>query len=432
MKKVLIITYYWPPSGGAGVQRWLKLAKFLHLHNCEPVIYTPENPEPPDFDETLLNDIPENLIVIKRPVWEPYHIYKKLTGKEKDVRVTHGFLKEEKSVGFLEKLSVWVRGNFFIPDARCFWVKPSIRFLSKYLQNNPVDLIISSGPPHSMHLIALGLKKKSNISWLADFRDPWTEIDFYDKLRLTRIADRKHRMLEKEVLTKADSVITIGSHLAERLKFLGASNVEIIPNGFDEDDFTFLPVVSDKHFTVTHIGSINSDRNPETLWKAISDFLEKNNMVKKSFRLQFVGKTDVSVRESLKRYDLEAYAEFISYLPHIEALKIAATSSVLLLLINQTPNKLGIVTGKLFEYLATGRPVICIGPVDGEAAQILNETERGRTFEYHDLESMTQWLEVWYNEYTAEKLQSKPLTDVLKYSRQAQAKQLAALIHSLV
>jgi glycosyltransferase involved in cell wall biosynthesis len=432
MKKVLIITYYWPPSGGAGVQRWLKLSKFLHLHNCEPVIYTPENPEPPDFDETLLNDIPENLTVIKTPVWEPYHIYKKLTGKKKDARITHGFLKEEKSKGFLEKLSVWVRGNFFIPDARCFWVKPSIRFLSKYLQKKPVDLIISSGPPHSMHLIALGLKKKLNIPWLADFRDPWTEIDFYDKLRLTRLADRKHKILEKEVLSKADSVITVGGHLAGRLKFLGASNVEIIPNGFDEDDFTFLPVVPDKHFTVTHIGSINSDRNPETLWKAISCLLEKNHSIKEALRLQFVGKTDYSVMENLKKYNLEAYAEFILYLPHIEALRIAASSSALLLLINQTPNRQGIVTGKLFEYLATGRPVICIGPVDGEAALILNETKRGRTFEYDDLKSMTQWLEALYNENLAEKLQSKQLTNVLKYSRQAQAKQLAALIHSLV
>lgn len=283
-----------------------------------------------------------------------------------------------------------------------------------------------------MHLIALGLKKKLNIPWLADFRDPWTEIDFYDKLRLTRLADRKHKMLEKEVLSKADSVITVGRHLAGRLEFLGAPNVEIIPNGFDEDDFTFLPVVPDKYFTVTHIGSINSDRNPETLWKVISGLLEKNHSIKEALRLQFVGKTDYSVMENLKKYNLEAYAEFISYLPHIEALRIAASSSALLLLINQTPNRQGIVTGKLFEYLATGRPVICIGPVDGEAALILNETKRGRTFEYHDLESMTQWLEVLYNDYIAEKLQTKPLADVLKYSRQAQAKQLAALIHSLV
>ncbi len=428
IKKVLIITYYWPPSGGAGVQRWLKFAKYIQLYGCEPVVYTPENPEPPDIDETLMNDIPRNLPVIRKPIWEPYSVYKRMTGKQKNARITHGFLSEEKSKGFMERLSVWIRGNFFIPDARCFWIRPSIKFLSRYLQEHPIDLVISSGPPHSMHLIALGLKKKLNIPWLADFRDPWTEIDYYEKLKLTRLADQRHKILEKKVLTQADCVLTVGKHLAERLKKLGAPKVEVIPNGFDKEDFSFLPVDQEKSFTITHTGSINSDRNPEILWQVLADICTKNKAFNELLRLRFVGKTDHTVKKSLQQCKLESHAEFISYLPHREALKIASSSALLLLLINQTPNQHGIVTGKLFEYLATGRPILCIGPVGGEAAAIIRECECGRTFDYSDSNAIAEWINEMFLNHS-DKLQSVAHVDkISRYSRQFQTYELAEII----
>ncbi|MBE9481851.1 MAG: glycosyl transferase family 1, partial [Bacteroidetes bacterium] len=174
MKKVLIITYYWPPSGGAGVQRWLKFVKYLREFGWEPIVYTPENPEAPDIDNSLEKDIPDNLTVIKRKIWEPYTAYKKFIGQEKEQKINAGFLSENKKPKLSENISVWIRGNFFIPDARKFWIKPSVKFLTNYLKNNPVDAMISSGPPHSMHMIALGLKQRLGIPWLADFRDPWT------------------------------------------------------------------------------------------------------------------------------------------------------------------------------------------------------------------------------------------------------------------
>ena len=191
MNRVLIISYYWPPSGGAGVQRWLKFSKYLRDFGWEPVIYTPENPESPDVDKSLLKDIPPGIEVIKKQIWEPYDAYKRFIGQKKDEKIQAGFLSEKKRNPLFENISVWIRGNFFIPDARRFWIKPSIRFLIKYLAAHPVNAIVSTGPPHSMHLIALGLKKKLNIPWLADFRDPWTTIDFYHQLHLTRQADKK-------------------------------------------------------------------------------------------------------------------------------------------------------------------------------------------------------------------------------------------------
>ena len=197
MKKVLIITYYWPPSGGAGVQRWLKFVKYLREFGWEPIVYTAENPEVPVIDETLTKDIPEGITVLRTKVWEPYQIYKRLSGRKQSDRIQTAFLSEKKKPGTIENLSIWIRGNFFIPDARRFWIKPSVKYLSRYLNDNPVDLIISTGPPHSMHLIAMHLKGKTQIPWLADFRDPWTNIDFYHQLKLSRSADQTQATGEK-------------------------------------------------------------------------------------------------------------------------------------------------------------------------------------------------------------------------------------------
>ena len=209
MKKVLIITYYWPPSGGAGVQRWLKFVKYLRGFGWEPIVYTPENPEAPATDESLLKDIPDNLTVLRTRIWEPYSLYKNFIGQKKGETINAGFLSEKKKPGIAEKISVWIRGNWFIPDARKFWIKPSIIFLSQYLKNNPVHAVVSTGPPHSMHLIALGLKKQLHLPWLADFRDPWTNIDFYDKLMLTKFSNEKHKRMELEVLKNADKVVVV-------------------------------------------------------------------------------------------------------------------------------------------------------------------------------------------------------------------------------
>jgi glycosyltransferase involved in cell wall biosynthesis len=429
MKKVLIITYYWPPSGGAGVQRWLKFVKYLREYGWEPIVYTPENPEPPDVDETLFKDIPENLTVIKRPVWEPYKLYKRLTGKQKDKKITHGFLKEDGKTSFLENISVWIRGNFFIPDARCFWIKPSIRFLTEYLRSNPVDAIVSSGPPHSMHMIALGIKKKLGIPWLADFRDPWTEIDFFDKLRLSKPAWHKHRKLERKVLSSANVVVTIGNHLAERLRILGAQKVEVIPNGYDEDDFKFLPVETGPTFSITHVGSLNKDRNPENLWKSIARICSVNEELNQNLRLQFIGKVDYSLKESLAKYDLEKRADIIPYLPHQEALKLAASSSVLLLIINQTPNQQGILTGKVFEYIALQRKVLCIGPVDGEAAGILKLYNSGETFGYDEEKAIGEWIIQAYENFKVGNLVFIGNENASNVSRKNQTAKLAKVLN---
>lgn len=436
MKKVLIITYYWPPSGGAGVQRWLKFAKYLRESGWEPVIYTPSNPENPVEDSSLFKDIPANLEVIKAPIWEPYGFYKKFVGRKKEEKINTGFLSEKKKTGFTEKVSVWLRGNFFIPDARKFWIKPSINFLSKYLSGNKIDFIVSTGPPHSMHLIALGLKKNFNIPWLADFRDPWTNIDYYKDLMLSKAADKRHHQLEKEVLTNADLVVSIGNTMNEefiRSQLPGDSEqlkkFHVITNGYDEEDLINDGITLDKKFSISHIGTLVRSRNPEALWKVLSALVKSNSNFESDLEIKLVGKVDASVMELIEKYDLKKHLSKIEYLDHDEVIKVQNQSQVLLLILNNTINAKGILTGKFFEYLAAKRPILCIGPVDGDVANIIQETNAGTIIGFEDYEGLKKELMKLYRLYLINNLNSE-IHDIEKYSRRNLAVKLSDLLNS--
>lgn len=430
MPKVLIITYYWPPSGGAGVQRWLKFSKYLHEFGWDAVIYTPENPEAPAMDESLLRDIPAGLKVIKRPIWEPYRLYKVFTRQKKDQAVNAGFLSETKKPGLAERLSVWLRGNLFIPDARMFWIKPSVRFLKRYLADNPADLVVSTGPPHSMHLIAMRLHDSLGMPWVADFRDPWTNIDYYKDLMLTDAADRKHRRLEKKVLCSANAVIAVGESMKNEFAALGATNLSVITNGFDQDDFTVGEIAPDPYFSLVHIGSINRDRNPHLLWECLAELVKRNSPLDASLKIKLVGKADLEVWNELARLNLLQHVIRIDYLPHDDAVKEMFSARVLLLLINQSANAKGILTGKLFEYLAAGRPILAVGPVDGDIGKILAETGAGSITGFSDKEGMLKQLEELFATFEKGTLATSP-GNYLQYSRKELTRRLAGLFNEL-
>jgi len=427
MKKVLIITYYWPPSGGAGVQRWLKFAKYLREFGWEPIIYTPENPEAPVRDSSLEKDIPDNLTVIKRKIWEPYTAYKKFIGQKKEQKINAGFLSENKKPKLSEIFSVWIRGNFFIPDARKFWIKPSIKFLTNYLKNNPVDAIISTGPPHSMHMIALGLKHRLGIPWLADFRDPWTNIDFYDKLKLTSWADSIHKRMENEVLLRADKVVTVSWNWAVDFKKIFDREINIVTNGFDESDFDNINQELSSKFSIVHIGAMNKDRNPVNLWKVISLLVENNASFKNDIEIILIGKNDISVFESIKDNNLKPYLQTIDYLPHKEVLDFASRAQLLLLPLNNTPNVLGIIPGKIFEYLAAKRPILCIGPVNGDSARIITKTQAGSVIDYKDMDKLFKELNKYYKLFQKDSLFVKPM-EIKEFSRRNLCGQIVKLL----
>lgn len=431
MKRVLIITYYWPPSGGSGVQRWLKMSKYLPENDWQPVIYTAEDAEYPVEDPSLEQDVAKEAEIIRRPIVEPYTYYKKFLGMKKGEKVKAGFINEgTKKNGWKESLSVWLRGNFFIPDARCWWVKPSVKYLTGYLKEHPVDAMISTGPPHSMHLIAKALHKKFNIPWVADFRDPWTDIDFYKDLKLTRCADRKHHRLENQVLTEATKVVTVGWDCARGLERHGAKDVAVITNGYDE---TFVETQGraslhqSTMFTMSHIGIIGENRNPESFWQVIGELTPSIDL-----KIKLIGQVDNSVIESIKRNNIEKYVEIIPYIPHNQVIEEQAKSDVLLLFVNNTPNAKGILTGKIFEYMASGRPILCLGPEDGDSARILNETKTGITVDFDDKEKMKSVILDLTTKYQENQLITNDIKAVEKYSRRNLTKEFVTILNEII
>lgn len=435
MKKVLILTYYFPPAGGAGVQRWLKFVKYMRNFGCEPIVYTAENGEMPVIDESLQKDIPNGITVLKTPIWEPYDIYKRFIGRKKSDKINASFLSENKKGGIAEKISVWIRGNFFIPDARKFWIKPSIKFLNGYIQKNNIDYVISSGPPHSMHLMALGLKQKNpTIKWIADFRDPWTNIDFYEKLMLSKWADKKHHRQELSVLQNADCVISVGQSMSneflELYKNAGGKNFEkfkVITNGFDEEDISVQAVEKDKKFSMAHIGTLVKDRNPQALWKVLSALVKENEDFKNQLEIKLVGKVDIFVKEQLETFGLTSFVKKIDYLPHDEVIVEQQRSRVLLLLVNNTKNAKGILTGKFFEYMISGSPILAIAPSNGDLANIMQQTNAGVISDFDDELTLKKNILSLFNgtNFSVNK------TEVNKYSRKELTKRLCEIVGSL-
>jgi len=371
------------------------------------------------------------LTVLKTRIWEPYTAYKRFVGRKKDNGIKAGFLSEKKNPSLTEKISVWIRGNFFIPDARKFWIKPSVKYLSAWLKDNPVSALVSTGPPHSMHLIAMAIHEKHHIPWLADFRDPWTNIDFYDNLMLSRKSDKKHHRLEKEVLSKADKIVVVSKGMSLGFQSVADRQYNVITNGFDDEIQHPNDVVPDNKFSLAHIGSLVPSRNPENLWKALNELLVEVKDFGENLKIKFVGAVDFSVREMLSKYRLEKYTAIIPYLPHAEVIKIQQTSQVLLLIINNTPNAKMVTTGKIFEYISSGRPVLCIGPVTGDAAGIISETNSGITLDQQDLQGIKTAIGKYYLLYKEAKLKSES-KDISTYSRRNLTKKLAEILDDMI
>lgn len=436
MKRLLIITYYWPPSGGSGVQRWLKMSKYLPENGWQPVIYTADGAEYPVEDLSLEKDVAPEAEIVRYPIIEPYSFYKKFLGIKKDEKIKAGFINEgKKKSAWKENISVWLRGNLFIPDARCWWIRPSVRFLKNYLEKNPVDAIISTGPPHSLHLIAKKLHKKFNIPWIADFRDPWTDIDFFSELKLTKRSLKKHHRLQYQVLTEADKVVTVGWDWAKGLESHGAKDVAVITNGYDFNiDEKSGDVELSKEFTMSHVGIVGAARNAVVFWEALGELIKDNSLedFSKLLKIRLIGQVDNSVIESVKKNNLENNVEIIPYIPHEKVIKEQCSSQVLLLFVNNSPNAKGILTGKIFEYMASGRPILAIGPKDGDTAIILEKTNSGLIVDFDDKEGMKNIIIDLFNKFKENQLVTKKNEIVEKYSRRALAKEYVQLIENTV
>ncbi|MDT0607402.1 glycosyltransferase family 4 protein [Croceitalea rosinachiae] len=423
MRKVLIVCYYWPPAGGPGVQRWLKFVKYLPEFDIEPIVFVPENPNYPILDKSLEEEISGHIRVIKQRIFEPYGLAS-FFSRKKTKRISSGIIQKHQKQSLLERGLLWIRGNFFIPDARKYWVKPSVNAISKLVTEEKIQTIITTGPPHSVHLIGLQLKVKFDLQWIADFRDPWTSIGYHKKLKLTKASRQKHKFLEKQVLNSADQVVVTSNTTRTEFEKLTSKPVEVITNGFDGDK---ISTKLDEKFTISHIGSLLTDRNPTVLWQVLQELCDENSDFKKKLAIQLIGVVGDGVKESLTKHQLANHFTDLGYVSHSEILTFQAKSQVLLLLEIDSEETKGIIPGKLFEYLNARRPILALGPKNWEASSMVDKTKSGSTFTMDDKSDLKNVLLEWFEAFQKGELFSNAI-GIEKYSRRELTKKLANAI----
>jgi len=427
MRRVLIISYYWPPSGGSGVQRWVKFAKYLPSEGWEPVIYAPLNPEYPVLDETMGKELPDSLEVIRRPIMEPYAMYRKLMGKgaSTDMKVVTEISSGKKTLK--QRLSLWIRGNVFIPDPRVGWVRPSVKFLKKYLKEHPVEAIVTTGPPQSMHLIGLKLHKATGIPWIPDFRDPWTKMYYLKHLPLSAASWKKLYKQEQSVLDNCSTVLAVTPLVQEDFAARTKTKVACITNGFDEEDFEGPAPKADGNFNVTHTGLFASDGNPLGLWEVLGEMARKDPEFKKALRIRLAGRVDREILNAIGEKGLGENIVNLGYCSHNQAIEEQRAASILILPLRHDPDYRPILPGKLFEYLASRRPVLGIGQEDGAMARVLTSAQAGVTADWDNLEAMRTFLEdAWKQHQEGEVAQTQG--NIGQYTRRAITHELAALL----
>ena len=426
MKKVLIITYYWPPSGGAGVQRWLKFTKYLPEFGWVPIVLTVEENQASyaQLDPSLLKEISPELRIYKTKTFEPYNFYRKLSNKKE---IPYGGFSNQKKITLFEKFSRLVRGNLFIPDPRMGWNCYALKKALELINNEQIEVVITSGPPHSTHLIGNKIKNLTGIRWIADFRDPWTDIFYYKELYHSKLAGWIDKRLEKKILTQADQIITVSEEIRKLLlQKIPDSNgkIAVIPNGYDEADFEKAAAVSNEQFTITYCGTIATGYRITHFVEAI--FLLPDS-VKNQIKIRFVGNISEEILKLFDRKNLGSRIEVLGYLPHEQAVSQMKGASLLLMAIPDSPDNKGIVTGKFFEYLAANRPILAIGPIGGEVDKLIKKCTAGKLFSYEAAEEMQHFILECFEKERVKK-NSGETTGTEKYTRRNLTKELASYL----
>jgi glycosyltransferase involved in cell wall biosynthesis len=427
--RLLVITYYWPPSGGAGVQRCLKFVKHLGHFNVEPTVITVavDQATYPVLDESLLVEVPANVRVIRTKTSEPFESYKKLTGRA----VPYGGFANEGKPGLMQKALRFVRGNLFIPDPRRGWNNHALAAVEKLLvAGEQFDAVLTSSPPHSTQLIGLELKRHHGLRWLADMRDPWTDIYYYKDLHHTPLASWLDRRYEQQVLTQADAVLVTSPETKRlflaKLPELPSAKFHVLPNGYDESDFRQTSRPPTDCLRITHTGTITELYHIDNLLKAVATCAAAHPAV--PFRLRFVGQVSAQLRGQIEQEGLLSITEFIAFVPHDRSVEYLLESSALLMAIPDVPRNFGILPGKVFEYLAANKPILCVGPAGSDADNLLQDCGAGQALPYADFTLMLETLNALAVQWCNNPNLDLPAVSHTRYSRRGLTGKLAKLI----
>ena len=391
-KKVLIISYYWPPAGGPGVQRWMKFVKYLPEYNIKPILYIPENPNYPIYDYSLNDEVSEKLEIIKNPITEISNI---ISNSKSLNLIRSGNIPNPKEQSLLQRLLFFIRGNLFIPDMKILWKNKSIDFIENYLSKTKIDVVITTGPPHSLHLIGYELKKRLNIKWISDFRDPWVNLNYLNRFHLLPCVKRRHKKLRDKVLINSNSVIVTSEKLKKLYKEI-APNIFKITNGYD---YEYSTVNIDSKFSISHIGSLYPERNPKYLWDIIDEICINNEEFRSNLQINFIGNTSEKIIKYLSNKTFKSCVKFFDYVDYKRAIEFMCSSQILLMVEVNDNDSSYAIPGKLFDYLNSKRPIIAIGPDKSEVNQILYDTNAGKFFNYNESINLKLHIENLYNQY---------------------------------
>ena len=390
MSHVLIVAYYWPPAGGPGVQRWLSMSKHLFDLENKVTVLVPKNANYPIIDESLNKQVHGNINIIQVKIFEPFYLINRLIN-QKSKQLSSGIIPEKKQQSFLESLLLWIRGNFFIPDSRLFWIRPAVKKINQLLKEQTIHTIITTGPPHSVHLIGQKIKyKHPKIQWITDFRDPWTTIGYHSALYLKKSSEAKHLALEKQILQSADKILVTSQVTKEEFMTKTSKPIKVITNGFDDQDnlASLHGKFANHKFSLAHIGSWLTERNPAILWQVLAELVSENKQFAALLEIRIAGKTSEIIFKQLQKNNLSYCVVNYGYLNHNEVVTLQKESTVLLLIEIDKPETKGIIPGKLFEYLISNRPIIAIGPQGSAIKPIIESTNTGKYFNYYQKQDL--------------------------------------------
>jgi len=422
-KKVLIISYYWPPAGGPGVQRWMKFVKYLPEYNIKPVLYIPENPNYPIYDYSLNDEVSEKLEIIKNPITEISNI---ISNSKSLNLIRSGNIPNPKEQSLFQRLLFFIRGNLFIPDMKILWKNKSIDFIENYLSKTKIDVVITTGPPHSLHLIGYELKKRLNIKWISDFRDPWVNLNYLNRFHLLPSVKRRHKKLRDKVLINSNSVIVTSEKLKKLYKEI-APNIFKITNGYD---YEYSTVNIDSKFSISHIGSLYPERNPKYLWDIIDEICINNEEFRSNLQINFIGNTSEKVIKYLSNKTFKSCVKFFDYVDYKRAIEFMCSSQILLMVEVNDNDSSYAIPGKLFDYLNSKRPIIAIGPDKSEVNQILYDTNAGKFFNYNESINLKLHIENLYNQYEMGSI-SYDAKNISIYRRKNLTEELSKIINKV-